>query len=486
MIAFVMGLVFVAVLFFALRRTGVDSPSRADYQVVLIDKATEWRVAAERLGATLTRDSRSWLRSAIVLRDDGLEIRMESPKPREGEAMKPTDRFVVTGPGLLPYGLRLEARNAFAANEVVAFRRSDVVTEVGRFDQWVTVLEQSASAGAVLDRETRELVLEGFSTRHVDRLEVENGEVVCERRHEPEDSSQIVDHFRWMQKLAKRLLDPGNETPGRLAANAASDPIEDVRLANLIALQREFPQKQITDEASRSSLTDPAPQLRLAAAAFLGADGFKTFSELAAANVGVGSDIRVEALRHLVHRAPRETVIPVLEVLLRDATSEVRREAIIACGTLKHTGAVPLLLARLDPNHAPLASAVARAFGELGDPRAEPALLTILGSSDADVATAAAEALGRLGSVATVQALLNRIDAGSTTGLLRAAARAAIAAIQARQIGADDGQLSLSDAGSPVGTLTIVDETKGGQVSLPEDAAPTVERDKEMTPEAEQ
>ena len=107
MIAVVMSLVFVAVLFFALRRAGVDSPSRADDQVAPIDRAAEWRVAAERLGATLTRDSQSWLRSAIVLRDDGLEIRMESPEPREGETMKPTDRFVVTGPGLLPYGLRL-------------------------------------------------------------------------------------------------------------------------------------------------------------------------------------------------------------------------------------------------------------------------------------------------------------------------------------------------------------------------------------------
>ena len=417
-----------------------------------------WRAAAERLHSTLTFTTAQGIKSqAIDVERGHWKIHLETPFEHKGLFT----RFVVSGPASFPAGLRIWRGTDSAIKE------SRLVTGDESFDAKVHMGGDAVPVMAIMDHETRQLLENGLWVAHrFDR--VEDGNVVLELACQLADSAEIVERAQWLETLAERLRDPGAETPRRLAANAASDPIAGVRLANLIALQQAVFWAEIAGAASRVALADPAPEVRLAGALALGVEGFTTLSKLAAAGQGVAAGIRVEALHQLVQRAPRETVIPVLDVVLHEAFWDVRREAVHAAGTLRHTGAVPLLLARLDPNDPPVAAVVAAALGEIGDPRAEPALVEILRSTHADAATAAAHALGLMGSVAAVQPLVDRIDVAATTAWVKVAAREAIAAIQARQIGADDGQLSLSDAADPAGTLTLADETKGGQVSLPE------------------
>ena len=422
-----------------------------------------WREAADRLGAKFT-PTQFVLNRAIEGTYEDMATHVRPYSYSEGEEWHRGTGFLVSS-HRVPPSLVLRPQKSFVEDVKFAFSPADVEIGAEEFDASVYTRGERTYLLAVLDHETRELLLDGFKSGRLDQIK--DGALVCKRREEVQDPSEIVERVRWLQNLAKRLLDPGDETPKRLAANAASDPSAGLRLANLTTLQREFPGTRTATGASRVALADPAPEIRLAGAAVLRQEGFETFSKLATARDGVDPKIRVEALHHLVKRAPPEAVIPVLDVLLHDATWEVCGEAVAACVTLQHAGAVPALLARLDRDGAPEAAVVAAALGDLGDSRAEPALLTILRSPDLDVAAAATEALGRVGSVAAVQPILDRI-AGMPLRL-KAEARAAIEAIQVRLTGADSGQLALSDAAHPSGTLALADESKGGQVSLSAD-----------------
>lgn len=96
----------------------------------------------------------------------------------------------------------------------------------------------------------------------------------------------------------------------------------------------------------------------------------------------------------------------------------------------------------------------------------EESLLREAAHPDAEVAKVAAEALGRLGTAAAVPALRALEERGSLD--LTRAARQAIAEIQSRLTGAEQGQLSL--VGGAAGALTLASEDEPGRLSLVREA----------------
>lgn len=440
-----------------------------------------WAAIAARLGGSLTPSTSFSAASILLSRGDLRVLVDQGPAPTEDDP-RPYTRITVYRPQ--PVG---DPRPTFAAG--LRLRSSGLrgsngpQIDVGdrRFESLVIQGEET-SVLAVLDAETRAIVLDCVVTKGAT---VENDAVRWQVRGAIEDGDRLEEIVRDLLGLAERLRNPGAALPERLARNAAEDPVAEVRLANLRALQGAFPAEESARGASRAALGDEAPTVRLAAAQFLGEEGAATLRELVAGGPSIEAGIRSRALHLLVERAPRESVLPLLDRILDDPPSPWRRataggafeddprfglwrQAAAACGALRHAGATARLVAALgrlgiDP---PSAAVVAEALGAIGDPTAETALIELLGTDDTDAAVAAARALGRVGTAAAVESLLARADGVFTSLALKQASREAIAAIQDRLPGAQRGQLGLAEAVGAQGQLSVPEPSEDGRLSL--------------------
>lgn len=179
-------------------------------------------------------------------------------------------------------------------------------------------------------------------------------------------------------------------------------------------------------DASRvaaSSLTDPSPTVRVAAAMAL----HSLPAEQAAQFLIPLLKDKVEFVRQEVAYALGKTssnlaVAPLLELLTTEKLSGVRAAAVVSLGMLgDETAVVPLaqLLAPLSSDSKKSRSsaeknefvlrAAARSLGQIGSRAAVPALIAALDNTDnpADVRREAAIALGRIGATESVTALRN-------------------------------------------------------------------------------
>ncbi|MCK6546203.1 hypothetical protein L6R52_10165 [Myxococcota bacterium] len=104
------------------------------------------------------------------------------------------------------------------------------------------------------------------------------------------------------------------------------------------------------------------------------------------------------------------------------------------------------------------------------DPSLEPALLALLASSSADAQSAALRAIARCGTPAVVQHLRAYAKRGGDRDL-RARAEQAVKHIQARVVGAGEGQLSVAAEGRTVGGLSIADPGRSGALAVVEHEA---------------
>jgi HEAT repeat protein len=465
-----------------------------------------WRAAADRLDGWF-RLSRFFRRRSILLERDGLRVRAATRRPWAGARSRIGTRVTVTGTritvtetplhriprSVFPLYLSLR-RHRSSVEEVPRIAIGpDIAVGDERFDTAVDVRGERTSVLAVLDDETRARVLVRVG---LEGGVVENDEVRWEG-DEVVDGQRLEEIVRDLLALVTGLRDPRAEIPARLARNAAEDPVAGVRVANLRALQRESAEFALARSVSQAALEDEAPAVRLAAAQFLGKEGVQTLRDLVESGPLIDAGVRLDALRLLVRRAPRETVLPLLDRILDDLPNPeqgrtvidgrvvegpqllVWRQAASACGALQHAGATARLIAALGRLDPPSANVVAEALGAIGDPAAEPALIGILGSEDTDAAVAAAHALGRIGSAAAVEPLLARVDGALTDRILRDVAREAVEAIQARLRGAEAGQLGLAEAANMQGQLAISDPSQDGRVSLRDPRRPEGESEPE-------
>jgi hypothetical protein len=268
------------------------------------------------------------------------------------------------------------------------------------------------------------------------RVTIESGELRAEipGGFFGEERERLPEALKILLAVAARLRRPDDEDiPGRLAANARSDPVPGVRLANLVALLREYPDLPLTRETLLAALEDPSDEIRLRAAVVSGKKGRATLLEIASSDRS-------------------------REVLAAKAIEKLG-------GDLPVDRAAATLAEALGADRTKVALAAVKSLGARDDTAAEVPLIEALGRGG-EVGAAAIEALGKLGTAAAVVPLREVAAADPLDIALRRAVTLAIARIQSRLPGASPGQLSL--AGEGEGKLTLSDDGPGGEVSLSE------------------
>jgi hypothetical protein len=254
----------------------------------------------------------------------------------------------------------------------------------------------------------------------------------------------------------------------RLARNAREDSVAGVRLWNLTLLQQQFSGRKEVKEVSRLLLADVSPWVRLAAARFLTEEAGPVLRALLE-DRQAPDHAAAEAAALLAARLPVGAAGPVLMAALKARAGEARRQVIHELGRLQHAPAVgPLcvLLARSDPRTAAVA---AEALGAIGDAKAESHLLEAVRQDAAELRIGAARALGVVGTIKVVEPLLELLKGSRLDGESRQALRATVDSIQARQAGAEAGQLSLATTAVEAGRLSLATPQAGpGDVSLAE------------------
>ena len=261
--------------------------------------------------------------------------------------------------------------------------------------------------------------------------------------------------------LARRLQTPAN-VPRRLAENLKTEPVAGVRRQCLTTLAREFPSHPATREALLAAREDPDADVRVRAGIALGLEGRETLLAVARGE-GAEDETTERAVEGLGEHLAPEEARDILKNALRTRREATARACLLSLGRGGGEETIATLARVLAIEKGPLASAAADALGLTGDPSAESPLVAALESPHAAVRAAAARALGRVGTVAAVEALKEAEDRDRET---RAAARQAIAEIQARAKGAAPGQLSLAEGES--GALSFTDG-EAGRLSLPAD-----------------
>jgi HEAT repeat protein len=294
-------------------------------------------------------------------------------------------------------------------------------------------------------------------------VSVERGELTAfvASRYEGGSEDPLITVLPTLLEFAARLVRPA-DIVDRLAANARQDPVLGVRVQNLAALAREYPEHPLTAECLRRGLSDPSPDVRLCAAASLGEEGRSVLLELAGGE-STDDSCAARAIGALGERLPPERTRAILVQALRARRLGTASACLAALGRSRSQAALATLAQVLARESGPLAVAAARALGAYGSPEAEVALIAALGHHAQAARVAAAEALGLAGSAGAVEPLRQAEAHHSGDGNFRRAARQAIAAIKSRAGSASPGQLTLAEGES--GRLSLEDDS-AGHVSL--------------------
>lgn len=356
------------------------------------------------------------------------------------------------------------------------------------FDIRVKVEGDDAIAFALLDEKTRELVqqliLQGGRVED-SRVTLSKEDAFWSNSARATYSAKAID---FAVDVSKRLAISGTHLPARLADNATKDRLPGVRRVNLLALERHFPKHSECLLSYRAALADPAPELRVLAADFLlnrpGTeladvnDAAMALTEIADKEY-LPVDLRVRTLKSLAHhrirsKAVRTKTESILEKVLEEKRTELLVAALGCIAVLKLGAFVPRLLALVPEAEAPVAAALARALGQLGDIQAQPALLGLLQSEDPQTQQETAKALGKMGDVEAVESLLELARRAKSP--LNEITSDAVRRIQGRLPEAEAGQLSLVAPTELEGALSPAEETPGpGDLSVAEDP-PGLER----------
>jgi hypothetical protein len=404
-----------------------------------------WREAAGRLDLKLSGRKKDKEIFGLV---DEFHVRIR-------QAVRPwRHRIEVSGFGEIPAALSIRPESAIDET----LEGADFQTGCPEFDRQVRIRGNPGEILAVLDAETRRQILsavvESGARIRTGHLTLVQGNI----RRAPETVRRLVE-------LGRRLAIRPEEVPPRLARNAAEDPEPAVRLNNLQILQEFHPECAEVREASRIALGSNRPEIRLAAARFLGVEGLPVARELAL-SANAAADIRRQALEHFLRNVMPEDLAPVLEELAASPAPELLPALVEGVGRVRHAAVLSRLTGLVDRFDDETAAGYARAAVRLGEAAAEPGLLRLLERDAEAVQAAAARALARVGTVRAVEPLL-RLARGSS-GAPREAARVAVLQIQSRLGDAEAGRLSLAAPAEGEGALSLPGEERpGGELSLP-------------------
>jgi hypothetical protein len=357
----------------------------------------------------------------------------------------------ILGMGKIPESLRL-----YASHQLSRRFYGNILTGDRYFDEQVEIGGSELVALAVLDRRTRQLVLNDVVGCGAT---IDNGGIFF-LKHGLSDVEAAVPQ---LLKLARRLVLDEHETATRLARNAATDTSAEVRLRNLSLLQQHFRGSEELRSANLQALAGTG-ELRLSAAIDMGREGLDTVCKIALSE-REQSRLRVRAVEHLTETALAEQAAPVLIKLIDIGATEVSRAAIAGLGELRHSAAFEQLVDRLVDADTGTAVVIAGALARIEAAAAEPILIRLLTQESRQVRSAAVNALADIGTRAAVEPLLALTDVLIPSGLSREAERA-IARIQSRLPEAARGELSLAELSAQDGALSPAPPEAAGAGSL--------------------
>ena len=288
--------------------------------------------------------------------------------------------------------------------------------------------------------------------------DVRDGAVAVNRRRLVTDPRALEALTGAAIALGRDLSRGGRPAEPALADIVAGDPLAAPRITALEQLLHERPSHPETGRAVAAALAAGDPALRVLAASVAGAAGFDAAREVAA-QVDAPLATRRTALELLGSRYPerRPEAAAAIDGVLPAAGDDLLDAALDAAAALGHSPELARLAAlgpRVGANSAP---AYARALAAHG-PAAEPPLLALLAVDHGEVKAAAAQGLGRVAGLGAVEPLLPHTAGVFRSRRLKAAARDAVAAIQARAGGAAAGALSLADGAG--GALSLSDDAE--------------------------
>jgi HEAT repeat protein len=441
-----------------------------------------WRAGVDRVPL----QSREETAGGVAGWSGNLRVKLEPYRRSNDEE---GTRLVVTGPGLAAsrFSIRAESLDTSILHRT---GRHDVGSGDERFDRAVWIEGAEALVLAVLDAPTRaalrslvhgQLVRPGRSSFWVSArfergaLNVELPERLPPDERAPLGAQQeavsrdplycgglpehLPDAVAAALALARRLIVP-HDVPQRLLDNLKSEPEAAVRQRLLDVLESRFPLHRQTTDAMRSALEDPDADVRLRAAAAIGA-GARPVVLAVAHGEGAADETSVRAVNALSGSLTVEEASAVLRNALRLRKLETARAGLRVLGARGGAEALAMLTRVLAVERGEAGDWAAEALGATGDPAAEPALVRELSAREPHRRVAVARALGHAGTVAAVPALRALEDQDPR---LKRAAREAIALIQGRRAGAEPGQLSLAEA--VTGRLSIAD-VEAGRLSFP-------------------
>ncbi|PIE16487.1 MAG: hypothetical protein CSA66_07325 [Proteobacteria bacterium] len=316
---------------------------------------------------------------------------------------------------------------------VEAFDRLLEVQHVGGGLDLVSRLGEQSRAGLV------RLVVERGAT-------VERGRVTLVERGLSDDGERLAAQVEEVARLAAALDRNGAEAARAAADIVAGDPEVALRRRALQALCEEAPSDDDTARAVLAALKDEDPELRVMAAERCGLEGFDAARGVALDELAPTA-LRVRTTALLAQRYPerRAASLETLDQLLSGAPDAVMAAALSGAHALGHVPQLGQLLTAASRAGADSGGPIARALGRHRGGPVERGLVDMLRISEPKVRVEVVRALGQAGSLRAVEHLRPL-----TSGLLanrgvKAAAREAIAAIQARAGGGEAGQLSLTD-----------------------------------------
>jgi hypothetical protein len=438
-------------------------------RIVQRRQARAWRKVAEAAGMDEIEERRSLLSSEILSgRLAGRALRVQ-----DLHIVQPDDllrgRFIrITVEGTSELTLRPETP-ATVMQKAAGAREIELGDEA--FDSQVYIHGKEDVLRAVLDAETRRVVRgilqAGLTNAEGPLVEgivtVRGGEVVAEfDRHERRVRECFPSFLGTLCDVARRLDRPASLVK-RIVENTRSEPEWRVRRGNLQLLAQAYPNHPATREALARGCQDERQAVQLECALALGVEQAEgTLREIATSEWADDGDA-ARATSALGVRLPRDTALAILAHALRTRRQETAHATIAVLG--QHGGAevVGPLAKVLSLGKGPLGAAAAQALGASRSPAAEAPLLQALESGATEICVAAAAALGQAGTASAVLPLKDAAER-ARDGVLRKAAREAIAAIQSRLGGASPGQLSLADG--EAGQLSLTDEDPRGRVSI--------------------
>jgi HEAT repeat protein len=316
------------------------------------------------------------------------------------------------------------------------------------FDETFLVLGRPEVTLGVLDKDLRADLCALASRGGV---KVEKGRITLRLRPAPTRRREAAGHLQAVLSVAQSLSRPA-QLPATLEARFEEEPMASVRLQQVRTLARSYQH----DPRARATLvracSDPSDQVRIQAARALGEEGQETLLEIAE-RPGLSEPVAVRAIEALGASLPAQRGLVLLDHSLRAGRRVVARALLVGLGRRGGTEVVRRIATVLAVEHAEMATAAAEALGLAGGADAEAALVAALERSEEAVRRAAALALGKAGTARAIPLLQAAAKERPAEWWFRRDVQTAVAAIQARLLHADRGQLSLA-------------EPEGGDLSL--------------------